>query len=107
MIGKLTAWRGDHRKASTENMRVGGLVSIEELNAKADAKSKAKRSPSKSLKKVSCPSLLHCFVSFSLLQAVMVLGLVLVPPIEAVEATSSCRSWSRCSSTAFLAMAMR
>jgi hypothetical protein len=50
MIGKLNVWRAEHRKdGHPEKMRVGGLVSIEELNGGAKNE---KPAPIKSPKKV-------------------------------------------------------
>jgi hypothetical protein len=51
MIGKLNVWRGEHRKdAANDKMRVGGLVSIEELNGSREKKPSP--SPAKPAKKV-------------------------------------------------------
>jgi hypothetical protein len=47
MMGKLHVWMGDHRKDGSEKLRVGGLVSIEDLENKTN-----RPSPSKSVRKV-------------------------------------------------------
>jgi hypothetical protein len=53
-MGKLHVWMGDHRKDPSEKLRVGGFVSIEDLEGKSN-----RPSPSKSVKKVctSCSAL--------------------------------------------------
>jgi hypothetical protein len=48
MMGKLHVWMGDHRKDASEKLRVGGFVSIEDLEGKSN-----RPSPSKSVKKVN------------------------------------------------------
>jgi hypothetical protein len=48
MIGKLNVWRSEHRKdGHSDKMRVGGLVSIEELNGTKREKLVPPKSPKK------------------------------------------------------------
>jgi hypothetical protein len=47
MIGKLHVWRDEHRRHVPEKLRVGGLVSIEDLEPKSK-----EPSPVKTIKKV-------------------------------------------------------